>query len=72
MKEPEFRIGDKVSHHAEEGNVGEVVAVRRASWPFRHWIYDVQWREGVLTVPMREGLWHVQEKTIDQAAEGAA
>lgn len=72
VKSPEFKVGDKVSHRIEEGNVGEVVAVRSARWPFRYWIYDVQWREGVLPVPMREGLWQVQEKTVTIALDDRA
>lgn len=56
MKAPEFTIGDKVSHFREAGNTGTVIAVRKSRFPFRHWIYDVQWREGVLHVPMTRDL----------------
>lgn len=72
MKSPEFEAGDRVGHRSEEGNIGEIITVRRARWPFRNWIYDVKWREGVLPVPMREGLWRVQENAIEQDAEATA
>jgi hypothetical protein len=56
MSRSGFLVGDKVLHYREGDNVGTVVAVRRTWWSFFGRVYWVQWREGVLPVPMHTGL----------------
>ncbi|WP_103536072.1 hypothetical protein [Streptomyces sp. SM11] len=50
------RVGDEVSHYREGGNPGTVIGIRRPWWALFGRVYRVQWREGVLPVPVHTGL----------------
>ncbi|MEI5035858.1 hypothetical protein RB201_34190 [Streptomyces sp. S1A(2023)] len=51
-----LRVGDEVFHYREGDNPGIVVGVRRPWWALFGRVYWVQWRAGVLPVPMHTGL----------------
>ncbi|MEU5282609.1 hypothetical protein N7925_14605 [Streptomyces sp. CA-278952] len=51
-----LRAGDEVFHYREGDNPGIVVGVRRPWWALFGRVYWVQWRAGVLPVPMHTGL----------------
>ncbi|MEU2572927.1 hypothetical protein ACIP3B_01265 [Streptomyces anulatus] len=51
-----LRVGDEVFHYREGDNPGIVVGVRRPWWALFGRVYWVQWRAGVLPVPIHTGL----------------
>lgn len=51
-----LRVGDKVFHYREGDNPGTVVRIRRPWWALFGRVHWVQWRDGVLPVPMHTGL----------------
>ncbi|MGV9881769.1 hypothetical protein [Streptomyces sp. NPDC003006] len=69
MSKSAFRVGDEVLHYREGDNAGIVVAVRRPWWAFFGRVHWVQWRDGVLPVPMHNGLRLVAEARQAEARQ---